>query len=80
MTWPVRSADNDRVPTDLALAYATPLSGGSAMRPEPMADTATRLAPAVTHDNVTTVAKKTIVRTASLDPVAARAEPAARAR
>jgi uncharacterized protein YcbK (DUF882 family) len=88
VTWPVRAADNDRVPTDLALAYATPLGGGSAMRPEPMADTATRLAPAAAakpaapHDNlnnVTTVAKKTVVRTASLDPIAPRAEPAARA-
>ena len=27
VTWPVRGADNDRVPTDVALAYATPLSG-----------------------------------------------------
>jgi uncharacterized protein YcbK (DUF882 family) len=85
VTWPVRTVDNDRVPTDLALAYATPLSGGSAMRPEPMADTATRLLPtaaakpAAPHDNVTTVAKKTVVRTASLDTVAPRAEPVARA-
>jgi uncharacterized protein YcbK (DUF882 family) len=85
VTWPVRAADNDRVPADLALAYATPLSGGSAMRPEPMADTATRLVPtaaakpAAPHDNVTTVAKKTVVRTASLDPAAPRAEPAVRA-
>jgi uncharacterized protein YcbK (DUF882 family) len=85
VTWPVRGADNDRVPADVALAYATPLSGASAMRPEPMADAATRLVPAsaakpaAPHDNVTTVAKKTVVRTASLDPVAPRAEPAARA-
>ena len=38
VTWPVRGADNDRVPSDLALAYATPLAPGTAtaMRPEPM--------------------------------------------
>ncbi len=34
VAWPVRGADNDRAPADVALAYATPLSGGSAMRPE----------------------------------------------
>jgi hypothetical protein len=74
LTWPVRGADNDRVPSDLALAYATPLAPGTAtaMRPEPMA-----AKPAASHDNVTTVAKKTVVRTASLEPVAHRAEPAA---
>jgi uncharacterized protein YcbK (DUF882 family) len=74
LTWPVRGADNDRVPSDLALAYATPLAPGTAtaMRPEPMA-----AKPAASHDNVTTVAKKTVVRTASLDPVAHRAESAA---
>jgi uncharacterized protein YcbK (DUF882 family) len=88
VTWPVRSADSDRVPSDLALAYATPLSppgAATAMRPEPMADAVTRFVPtpaakpAAPHDNVTTVTKKTVVRTASLDPAAPRAEPAARA-
>jgi hypothetical protein len=76
LTWPVRGADNDRVPSDLALAYATPLAPGTAtaMRPDPMA-----AKPAASHDNVTTVAKKTVVRTASLEPVAHRAEPAAHA-
>jgi hypothetical protein len=60
------------VPTDVALAYASPLVPGAAtaMRPEPTA--AKTAAP---HDNVTTVAKKTVVRTASLEPVAHRAEP-----
>jgi hypothetical protein len=76
VTWPVRGADNDRVPTDLTLAYASPLVPGAAtaMRPEPMAAKT-----AVPHDNVTTVAKKTVVRTASLEPVAHRAEPIAHA-
>ena len=75
VTWPVRKADNDRLPTDLALAYASPLVPGAAtaMRPEPMAKLA------ATHDNVTTVAKKTVVRTASLEPVAHHAEPTAHA-
>jgi hypothetical protein len=86
LTWPVRGADEDRVPSDLTLAYATPQVPGTAtaMRPEPMADAMTRFVPpaakpAAPHDNVTTVAKKTVVRTASLDPIAHRAEPAARA-
>ncbi len=72
VTWPVRKVDNDRLPTELPLAYASPLVPGAAtaMRPEPMAKLA------ATHDNVTTVAKKTVVRTASLEPVAHRAEPA----
>jgi uncharacterized protein YcbK (DUF882 family) len=73
VTWPVRKADNDRLPTDLPLAYASPRVPGAAtaMRPEPMAAKT-----AASHDNVTTVAKKTVVRTASLEPVAHRAEPA----
>jgi uncharacterized protein YcbK (DUF882 family) len=91
VAWPVR-VDNDRVPNDLALAYATPqatLGATSAMRPEPMGDasrfvaaTATKSAAShenVAHENVTTVTKMTVVRTASLDPVASRSEPAARA-
>ena len=87
VAWPVR-VDNDRVPNDLALAYATPhatLGATSAMRPEPMGD-ANRFVPAAAaksapphDDNVTTVTKKTVVRTAALDPVAARSEPDARA-
>jgi uncharacterized protein YcbK (DUF882 family) len=89
VAWPVR-VDNDRVPNDLALAYATPqamLGATSAMRPEPMGD-ASRFVPTtaaksaashenVAHENVTTVTKNTVVRTASLDPVASRSEPAA---
>jgi hypothetical protein len=61
------------VPTDLALAYGNPLAPGAAtaMRPDPMA-----AKPTASHDNVTTVAKKTVVRTASLEPVAHRAEAA----
>jgi uncharacterized protein YcbK (DUF882 family) len=76
--WPVRGADDGRVPSDLALAYATPLVPGTAtaMRPEPMGKPAA-FRDNVTHDNVTTVAKKMVVRTASLDPAAHRAEPAA---
>ena len=48
VTWPVRGADNDRVPSDVALAYATPLSSpgtATAMRPEPMAEAVTRFVP-----------------------------------
>ena len=73
VTWPVRGVDNERVPTDVALAYGNPLAPGAAtaMRPDPMA-----AKPLASHDNVTTVAKKTVVRTASLEPVAHRAEPA----
>jgi uncharacterized protein YcbK (DUF882 family) len=86
VAWPVR-VDNDRVANDLALAYATPLAtpgATSAIRAEPMGD-ATRFVPAAAakssapaHDNnVTTVTKKTVVRTASLDAVAPRSEPSA---
>jgi uncharacterized protein YcbK (DUF882 family) len=77
--WPVRGADDGRVPSDLALAYATPLAPGTAtaMRPEPMGGKSAASHDNVTHDNVTTVAKKMVVRTASLDPAAHRAEPAA---
>ncbi len=79
--WPVRGADDGRVPSDLALAYATPLVPGTAtaMRPEPMGGKPAASHDNVTHDNVTTVAKKMVVRTASLDPAAHRAEPAAAA-
>jgi uncharacterized protein YcbK (DUF882 family) len=73
VAWPVRDGDNDRTSTDLTLAYATqpPAGAGSAMRPEPMAaPTAKAAAPrdSAPHDNVTTVVKKMVVRTASLDP------------
>jgi hypothetical protein len=76
VTWPVRGVDNDRVPTEMALAYGNPLAPGAAtaMRQDPMA-----AKPTASHDNVTTVAKKTVVRTASLEPVAHRAEPASHA-
>ena len=48
VTWPVRGADKDRVPSDVALAYATPQSSpgtATAMRPEPMAEAVTRFVP-----------------------------------
>jgi uncharacterized protein YcbK (DUF882 family) len=58
--WPVRGGDNDRVPLDMALAYATPqaaLGTSTAMRPEPMGDALARFVPpaakpAAAHDNV----------------------------
>src|SRR5262249_42452720 len=83
VTWPVRDDNADRAPSDVTLAYATPqapLGAGSAMRPDPMGDTARTAKPAAaSHDNnVTTVAKKTVVRTASLEPASAlRTEQAA---
>jgi uncharacterized protein YcbK (DUF882 family) len=58
--WPVRGSENDRVPLDMALAYATPqapLGASTAMRPEPMGDALTHFVPApaakpaAPHDN-----------------------------
>jgi uncharacterized protein YcbK (DUF882 family) len=88
--WPVRGSENDRVPLDMALAYATPqapLGASTAMRPEPMGDALTHFVPApaakpaaphdnANRDNVTTVAKKTVARVASLEPDTHRTEPA----
>jgi uncharacterized protein YcbK (DUF882 family) len=70
--WPVRDAGNDHMPLDIPLAYAAPqsLTTGSAMRPEMLGAVA-----ATPRDNTTTVAKKTSVRSASLDQVAQLAEP-----
>jgi len=58
--WPVRGGDNDRVPLDMALAYATPqaaLGTSTAMRPEPMGDALAHFVPpaakpAAVHDNI----------------------------
>jgi hypothetical protein len=85
--WPVRVADNDRVPLDMALGYAPPQAPqtGTAMRPE-STGSAPRIAPVASFkpmpqnantDNTTTVAKKTIVRTAVLDQPVQSSEPVA---
>jgi uncharacterized protein YcbK (DUF882 family) len=76
--WPVRVADNDRVPLDMALGYASPQvpETGTAMRPESTGSAPARIAPVAAFkpmphnasaDNTTTVSKKTAVRTAALD-------------
>jgi uncharacterized protein YcbK (DUF882 family) len=76
--WPVRVAENDRVPPDTALGYAPPQTPetGTAMRPESTGAAPARIAPvaafkpmpqSASTDNTTTVAKKTIVRTVALD-------------
>jgi uncharacterized protein YcbK (DUF882 family) len=78
VVWPVRVAENDRVPPDTALGYASPRvpEGGTAMRPESTGAAPARIAPVAAFkpmppgasiDNMTTVAKKTIVRTVALD-------------
>jgi uncharacterized protein YcbK (DUF882 family) len=78
--WPVRVAESDRVPLDMALGYAPPQSPetGTAMRPESTGIAPARIAPVsafkpmsqnANADNTTTVAKKTVVRTAALDEV-----------
>ena len=45
--WPVRVADNDRVPLDMALGYASPkaLETGTAMRPESTGSAPARITP-----------------------------------
>jgi uncharacterized protein YcbK (DUF882 family) len=89
-TWPLRAADNDRVPLDIMMSYAAqPQPDHDTMpglRPESIAEAPLRAAPParaamlrdaprmVTRDNVTTVAKKTVVRPAAADPVV-RAKP-----
>jgi uncharacterized protein YcbK (DUF882 family) len=76
--WPVRVADNDRVPLDMTLGYASPqtLETGTAMRPESTGSAPARIAPvaafkpmphSANSDNTTTVSKKTMVRAAALD-------------
>jgi hypothetical protein len=81
--WPVRVADNDRVPLDMALGYAPPqsLETGTAMRPESTGSAPARIAPvaafkpmpqnasATVNTNTTTIAKQATVRTAALDEV-----------
>jgi uncharacterized protein YcbK (DUF882 family) len=76
--WPVRVAENDRVPSDMALGYAPAQSAetGTAMRPESTGSAPARIVPVAAFkpmpqnanaDNTTTVAKKAFVRTAALD-------------
>jgi uncharacterized protein YcbK (DUF882 family) len=76
--WPVRVAESDRVPLDMALGYAPARSAetGTAMRPESTGSAPARIAPVAAFkpmpananpDNTTTVAKKTTVRIAALD-------------
>jgi hypothetical protein len=76
--WPVRVAENDRVPPDTALGYASPQApeAATAMRPESTGAAPARIAPVAAFkpmpqnagsDNTTTVAKKTILRTVALD-------------
>ena len=76
--WPVHVAENDRVPPDTALGYASPQAPvtGTAMRPESTGAAPARIAPVAAFkpmplgastDNTTTVAKKTILRTVALD-------------
>jgi uncharacterized protein YcbK (DUF882 family) len=76
--WPVRVAESDRVPLDMALGYASARSPetGTAMRPESTGSAPARIAPVAAFkpmpananaDNTTTVAKKTTVRIAALD-------------
>jgi uncharacterized protein YcbK (DUF882 family) len=84
MAWPVREADNDRVPLDVVLAYATQPQRDrdivSAARPEPMDEEPIRavaVAPTKTaalRENVTAVPKKNFVRPAATGPVT-RAKP-----
>jgi uncharacterized protein YcbK (DUF882 family) len=79
MPWPVRAADNDHVPLDMVLAYAAQpqpnRDAQPALRPEPMGETPVRAAattPAKTatlRDNVTTIAKKSVVRPAAAEPI-----------
>ena len=76
MPWPVRTAaDNDRVPLDMVLAYATQPQLGHetsvVARPEPMGESAARAANAAIvkvatpRANVTTITKKPAVRPAA---------------
>jgi uncharacterized protein YcbK (DUF882 family) len=76
--WPVRVAESDHVPFDMALGYAPARSPetGTAMRPESTGSAPARIAPVAAFkpmptnanaDNTTTVAKKTTVRIAALD-------------
>jgi hypothetical protein len=68
--WPAREADNDHVPLEMVLAYAAQPQPGQAVeqpasRPEPMGEAPRAAAPtksAVSHDNVTAIAKKSTVR------------------
>jgi hypothetical protein len=85
VTWPVRAADNDHVPLDMVLAYATQPQRdrdvvASAPRPEPMGDVAARAVSPVAakaappRENITMVPKKTFVRPAAAEPIV-RAKP-----
>jgi uncharacterized protein YcbK (DUF882 family) len=76
MPWPVREADNDRVPLDMVLAYAAQPQPGQAAppasRPEPIeapARAATPAKPATPRDNVTAIPKKSTIRPTAGEPV-----------
>jgi uncharacterized protein YcbK (DUF882 family) len=77
MPWPVREADNDRVPLDMVLAYAAQPQPGQATqpasRPEPMGETPARAAtpakPATPRDNIIAIAKKSTVRPTAGEPI-----------
>jgi uncharacterized protein YcbK (DUF882 family) len=77
MPWPVREADNDRVPLDMVLAYAAQPQPGQAAqpasRPEPMGETPARAAipakPATPRDNIIAIAKKSTVRPTAGEPI-----------
>ena len=74
MAWPIREADNDRVPLDIMMAYAEqprPDQIQASPRPQPMGDIAARglalaAKPAGLRENVSIVAKKSPVRTAAV--------------
>ena len=85
MPWPVREADNDRVPLDMVLAYAAQPQRDrnvvSTVRPEPMGEEPIRavaalpIKTAALRENVTAVPKKNFVRAAATSPIV-RAKPA----
>ncbi len=78
--WPVRVAENDRVPLDMALGFAPAQSPvvATAMRPDPSASVPARVAAPVTRispprANTTMAVTKKVVRTAAADQVSASA-------
>jgi uncharacterized protein YcbK (DUF882 family) len=88
MAWPIREADNDRVPLDIMMAYAEqprPNQIQAAQRPQPMGEIAPRglaLAanPASLRDNVSIIAKKGPVHTAAAVNPPASADTIGRAK
>jgi uncharacterized protein YcbK (DUF882 family) len=89
MPWPVREADNDRVPLDIMMAYAEqprPEEVQSAARsPQPMGEIAAHglaraAKPASLRENVSMVAKKSAVHTAAIANPPTSAETVSRAK